>query len=150
VTLAPSPSLPPSPTSPLLALRAAILAYLAVDATLSRLMGGALRLTDEPPRGAAPVYALFGDAEIRDDSVDGARRHRHDLSLTVFAKPGSTRSAVDAAERIADLLHDAPLSLAGHALVRLDLAAIAVRRDPASGETRATLTLGAVTERLQA
>jgi hypothetical protein len=60
-------SLAPSPTSPLLALRAAILAYLAVDATLARLMGGSLRLTDEPPGGAAPVYALFGDAEIRDD-----------------------------------------------------------------------------------
>jgi hypothetical protein len=68
----------------------------------------------------------------------------------VFAKPGSTRSAVDAAERIADLLHDAPLSLAGHALVRLDLEAIAVRRDPASGEARATLALAAITERLPA
>ncbi|GJD75128.1 DUF3168 domain-containing protein [Methylobacterium goesingense] len=143
-------SLPPSPTSPLLALRAAILAYLATDAVLARLMGGAFRLTEEPPRGAGPVYALFGDAEIRDESVDGARRHRHVLGLTVFARPGSTRSAVDVAERIADLLHDAPLSLAGHALVRLDLASIAVRRDPASGETRAVLNLGAITERLPA
>lgn len=143
-------SLAPTPTSPLLALRAAILAYLALDAPLAQLMGGAFRLTDEPPRGATPVYALFGDAEIRDDSVDGARRHRHALSLTVFARPGSLRSAVDAAERIADLLHDAPLSLSGHALVRLDLEAIAVRRDPASGEARASLTLRAITERLPA
>lgn len=140
----------PSPTSPLLALRAAILTYLALDASLARLMGGTVRLTDEPPRGAAPVYALFGDAEIRDDPVDGARRHRHTLSLTVFAKPGSLRSAVDAAERIADLLSDAPLALSGHALVRLDCQALAVRRDPASGEARATLTLAAITERLPA
>ncbi|KQP88077.1 hypothetical protein ASF60_00315 [Methylobacterium sp. Leaf113] len=140
-------SLPPSPTSPLLALRAAILAYLATDAALARLMGGSVRLGDEPPRGSAPVYALFGDAEIRDDSVDGARRHRHALGVTVFARPGSIRSAVDAAERIADLLYDAPLSLAGHTLVRLDMEAIAVRRDPASGEARATLTLRAITER---
>ena len=143
-------SLAPTPTSPLLALRAAILTYLALDARLAQLMGGAFRLTDEPPRGATPVYALFGDAEIRDDSVDGARRHRHALSLTVFARPGSLRSAVDAAERIADLLHDAPLSLSGHALVRLDLEAIAVRRDPASGEARASLTLRAITEHLPA
>lgn len=111
-------------------------------------MGGAVRLTEEPPHGAVPVYALFGDAEIRDESVDGARRHRHAVNLTVFARPGSTRSAVDVAERIADLLHDAPLSLSGHALVRLDLTAIAVRRDPASGETRAVLSLAAITERL--
>jgi hypothetical protein len=143
-------SLAPSPTSPLLALRAAILAYLATDAPLARLMGGSLRLADEPPRGVGPVYALFGDAEIRDDSVDGARRHRHALGLTVFARPGALRSAVDAAERMADLLHDAPLVLSGHALVRLDLEAIAVRRDPASGEARATLTLRAITERLPA
>ncbi|KQO69308.1 DUF3168 domain-containing protein [Methylobacterium sp. Leaf89] len=148
MSLAPAPA--GSPTSPLLALRAAILAWLATDAPLARLMGGSLRLADEPPRGVAPVYALFGDAEIRDDSVDGARRHRHALGLTVFARPGSLRSAVDAAERIADLLHDAPLALAGHALVRLDLEAIAVRRDPASGEARATLTLRAITERLSA
>ena len=94
-------SLAPSPTSPLLALRAAILAYLATDAPLGRLMGGSLRLADEPPRRVAPVNARFGDAEIRDDSVDGARRHRHALALTVFARPGSLRSAVDAAERIA-------------------------------------------------
>ena len=138
----------PVSKSSLLALRGAILAYLATDAVLARRMGGAFRLYDEPPRGAVPVYALFGDAEIRDDSVDGARRHAHGLALIVFARPGSTRSAIDAAERMADLLADAPLTLPGHALVILRVQALAVRRDAATGEARATLTLQALTEAL--
>lgn len=138
----------PVSASPLLALRGAILAYLAVDATLARLMGGGFRLYDEPPRGSVPVYALFGDAEIRDDSVDGARRHTHGLALIVFARPGSARSALDAAGRMADLLADAPLALAGHALVSLRVQSLAVRRDAATGEAHATLALQALTEAL--
>ncbi|WP_232631674.1 DUF3168 domain-containing protein [Methylobacterium sp. Leaf118] len=135
-----------APLSPLLALRAGILARLAGDPALSVLMGGGVRLYDEPPRGAAPVYALFGDGEVRDDSVAGARRHRHALALIVFAKPGSVRSAFDAAERIGALLDDADLPLDGHALVLLRLRSLAVLRDERSGEARATLHLEAVTE----
>lgn len=137
----------PAPAaSPLLAMRAAILAYLATDAALARLMGGTFRLYDEPPRGSSAVYAVFGDAEIRADPVDGAARHAHSLTVIVFAKPGSTRSAVEAAARIGDLLADANLSLAGHALVLLRVQALSAARDPRSGEARATLTLQAVTE----
>ncbi|GJD95714.1 tail completion protein gp17 [Methylobacterium iners] len=135
-----------SSATPLLALRGAILAHLAADAALAGLMGGTVRLYDEPPRGSLPVHAVFGDAELRDDSVDGARRHAHALSLIVFAKPGSARSALDAAERMADLLAEAPLALAGHVLVTLRVEAVRVARDERSGEARATLTLQAVTE----
>ena len=135
-----------APLSPLLALRAGLIARLAGDAALAALMGGGVRLYDEPPSGIAPVYALFGEAEIRDDSVLGARRHRHAFALAVFAKPGSTRSALDAAERIAALLDDAPLALAGHALVFLRLRSLAAARDERTGEARATLAFEAVTE----
>jgi len=141
-----SPLSDPVSASPLLALRGAILAYLGVDATLARLMGGSLRLHDEPPRGAVPVYGVFGDAEIRDESVDGAARHAHTLSLVLYARPGSARSGLDAAERMADLLADAPLALSGHHLVTLRVARLVATRDPASGEARATLTLQAITE----
>lgn len=133
-------------TGPLLALRAGLLATLEGDVALAALMGGALRLYDEPPRGAAPVYAVFGDSEARDDSVQGARRHRHRLALTVFGRPGSARSALDAAERIAARLDAAPPSLDGHVLVVLRVEAIAAARDARTGESRATLTLEAVTE----
>lgn len=134
--------------SPLLALRGAILAALSGDDGLAQLMGGHVRIYDEPPRGAPPVYALFGDAEARDDSVDGASRHAHRLGLTLIAKPGSSRSAIEAAGRIAGLLADAPLTLAGHALVMLRVEAVSASRNEGTGEARATLTLRAVTERL--
>ena len=137
---------PSAPFSPLLAMRAAILARLAADAALARLMGGSLRLHDEPPRGSLPVYAMFGDAEIRDASVDGAERHAHTLALVVFAKPGSSRTALDAAARMASLLTCPYLALAGHALVTCRVLTLAATRDPLSGEARATLTLQAVTE----
>ncbi|GEP09602.1 DUF3168 domain-containing protein [Methylobacterium gnaphalii] len=125
-------------TSPLLPLRAAILAALGGDAILAEAMGGALRLSDEPPPGAVPLYAVFGDAEARDDSVDGARRYRISLALTVFGKRGSTRTALDAAERIAALVDGAGLTLDGHALgwLRLDAMPPTVTRPPARSGPR--------------
>ncbi|ARO55242.1 MAG: DUF3168 domain-containing protein [Methylorubrum extorquens] len=133
-------------SSPLLALRAGLLAHLAADTPLAALMGGRLRLYDEPPRGAAPVYALFGPSEVSDDSVDGAQRHRHAFALTVFAKPGSARSALEVAERIAARLDEADLAVSGHALVLLRLKSLAGLRDERTGEARATLSFEAVTE----
>ena len=53
-----------SDPSPLLALRAGLIARLSGDAALAALLGGKVRLHDEPPRGSLPVYALFGEAEI--------------------------------------------------------------------------------------
>lgn len=94
-------------SSPLLALRAALLTYLAGDAALVALMGGRLRLYDELPRGVAPVYALFGPSEVSDDSVDGARCRLTDKSLysqtsmsqfsekLVRANPHTARPRVD-------------------------------------------------------
>ena len=137
-----------SDPSPLLALRAALIARFAADAGLAALLGGTVRLHDEPPRGSVPVYAVFGDAEIRDDSVDGAERHRHSHAIAVIAQPGSVRTALDAAERMAALLVDAALPLRGCRLVTLRVRAISARRDTRTGEARATLTLEAVTETL--
>ncbi len=109
-------------------------------------MGGVLRLYDEPPRGAAPVYAVFGDGLVRDDSVDDAQRHTHRLALIVHGKPGSARSACEAAERIAALLVDIDPELDGHRLVTLRVAEIAAIRDDATGATRAVLTIEAISE----
>ncbi|MCJ2135345.1 DUF3168 domain-containing protein [Methylobacterium sp. J-026] len=132
--------------SPLLAFRAGLIARFTPDAALAALLGGRVRLYDEPPRGALPVYALFGDAEIQDDSVDGAERHRHSHDVAVIARPGSVRTALDAAERMAALLADAAMPLAGCRLVTLRVRAIRVHRDARTGEGRASLTVDAVTE----
>lgn len=132
--------------SPLLALRAAILARLAADPALAALMGGTVRLYDEPPRGTPPVYAFFGPAEIQDDSVDGATRHGHRHALIVVAQAGSARTAIEAAARIADLMTDWAPALSGHVLVAARIRTLSAARDERSGEARATLTLDAVTE----
>ncbi|SCX96946.1 DUF3168 domain-containing protein [Microvirga guangxiensis] len=134
-------------TSPILALRRAIMDASSVDAELASLMGGSVRLYDEPPRNAEPVYALFGDVEAKDWSTDTDRGHEQVLSLVVWSERGSARSGLAAAERFAMLLDDVPLALDGHRLVNLRVTAIASHRDKDTQLSRVTLHLRAVTER---
>jgi hypothetical protein len=133
-------------TSPVLALRRAILDQAGSDAELIALMGGALRLHDEPPRAAQPVYALFGDVTSDDWSTDSGRGHEQTVSLIVWAERGSARTALAAAERFAAILDDAPLALDGHRLVNLRVMELASTRDKDTQLTRVTLRLRAVTE----
>jgi hypothetical protein len=101
-------------TSPILALRAAVLTAVQGDAALAALMGGSVRLHDEAPRAAEPVYAVFGEVTASDASTGTERAHEQRLTLVVWAREGSARSGLEAAERLAALLDDAPLALAGH------------------------------------
>ncbi|HEX2552069.1 MAG TPA: DUF3168 domain-containing protein [Microvirga sp.] len=133
-------------TSPVLALRQAILAAVQGDAALAALMGGSVRLHDEPPRAAEPVYAVFGDVTAEDASTSSERGHEQDIALTVWSREGSARSGIEVAERLAVLLDDAPLALAGHHLVNLRLRSLSAGRDPDTGLARVTLRLRAVTE----
>lgn len=135
-------------TSPILALRRAILEAASGDAELIALMGGTLRLHDEPPRNAEPVYALFGDVTAQDWSTDTDRGHEQDLTIVVWSERGSARTGLSAAERFAAFLDDAPLALDGHRLVNLRVAEIASARDKDTQLARVTLHLRAVTERM--
>jgi len=132
--------------SPVLALRVAIRAHCGGDTALAELMGGAIRLYDEPPRGAEPVYALFGPCELSDWSPSSDRGREQALTIVVWAASGSAASGLRAADRIAVLLEDAPLALAGHRLVNLGVSAIETGRDDKTGLSRTTLRLRAVTE----
>jgi Protein of unknown function (DUF3168) len=127
-------------TAPILALRAAILAATQGDAALAALMGGAVRIHDEPPRAAEPVYAVFGDAAARDWSTGADRGHVHEATIVVWAREGSARSALLAAE------HIAAFALPGHRLVSLRVVAMEAGRDADTRLARATLRLRAVTE----
>src|SRR5215218_3175361 len=133
-------------TGPVLALRGAILARLAADTVLATQMGGTVRLHDEPPRGAEPVYAIFGTAEAKDWSSDGSRGHEQAAAIVVYAKPGSALSGLQAADRIAAVLDDAALALSGHRLVALRVDAFGSDRDQRANLARATVHLHAVTE----
>ena len=84
-------------TSPILALRAAILAAAQGDAELAGLMGDGVRFYDEPPRAAEPVYAVFGDVRARDWSTGSDRGHEQDASIIVWGHEGGARSALLAA-----------------------------------------------------
>ena len=134
-------------TSPILALRRAILEAVSGDSELVALMGGTLRLYDEPPRNAEPVYALFGDVTAQDWSTDTDRGHEQDLTIVVWSERGSARTGLSAAERFATLLDDVLLTLDGHRLVNLRVTAIASARDKDTQLARVTLHLRAVTER---
>ena len=133
-------------TSPVLALRRTIVDIAAADAELRALMGGSLRLYDEPPRAAEPVYALFGDVTAVDWSTDADRGHEQNLGIVVWSERGGARTALTVAERFAAILDDAPLAPEGHRLINLRVTELACERDKDSGLTRVTLRLRAVTE----
>jgi hypothetical protein len=133
-------------TSPILALRAAILATAQADAELASLMGGAVRLYDEPPRAIEPIYAVFGDASARDWSTATDRGHEHDMAISVWGQDGSARSALLAAERLSVLLDGAAPVVNGHRLINLRVRATEATRDDKTGLARVTLRLRAVTE----
>lgn len=134
-------------TSPILALRRAIIDTASADTELTSLMGGALRLYDEPPRNAEPVYALFGDVTAQDWSTDTDRGHEQNLTLVVWSERGTARAGLSVAERLAAILDDASLILDGHRLVNLRVTEIASARDKDTQLARITLHLRAVTER---
>lgn len=133
-------------TSPVLSLRRAIIDAASADAELRSLMGGILRLYDEPPRGAEPVYALFGDVKAEDWSTDLDRGHEQSVDLVIWSERGGARTALMVADRFFAILDDAPLPLEGHRLVNLRVTELISARDKDSGLARVTLSLRAVTE----
>ena len=140
------PTIDPA-TDPILALRCAIHAVLIADAELVALLGGP-RIHDPVPRGASGVYVAYGDARVRDRSGDDAAIHEHDLTLTVWSRPGGPAPALAVAARIAALLDDASLVLDGHRLVLLRLASEEVKRDERADLSRVLMRFSALTERL--
>ena len=133
-------------TSPVLSLRRAILDAASGDPELRALMGGAVRLHDEPPRGAEPVYALFGDVTAQDWSTDLDRGHEQSVNLVIWSEKGGARTALMVADRFFSIFDDAELPLQGHRLVNLRVTELASARDKESGLVCVTLSLRAVTE----
>ncbi|MCC5977074.1 MAG: DUF3168 domain-containing protein [Salinarimonas sp.] len=135
-------------SGPILALRQALLTRLTQDDDLAQAMGGTVHLYDEPPRAAPAIYAVFGDARVRDWPGDLQEAHEHEASIVIWARPGSRASALIVADQMAEALHDAALTLVDHRLVNLRVVSCEIGRDERSGLGRAVLRLRAVTERL--
>lgn len=134
--------------SPILALRKAIIARLAANAALVGALGGA-KIYDEAPRGAETPYVLFADAQMRDWSAQSSRGAEHYFTLAIVTTQRGTSAALGAAQQIIDLLDEAPLALAGHALVDLRFVSLETKRDQNGRFARVSMSFRAVTEYLE-
>ncbi len=135
------------PVSPAIALRKALLSYLATQAPILSGLGGA-RVYDEVPRGVQPPYLLLGDVQMRDWSTSLSRGAEHFLTLSVLSSSHGVREALDIAQRLIDALDEAPLTLQGHALIDLRFLALETKRTQDGRFARASLRFRAATEYL--
>lgn len=133
--------------SPVIALRKAVRAALAGDATLLALLGGA-KVFEEAPRGAPPPWITFGETASRDWSTSSDRGCDQRLALHVWSGAGGLEECLVIAERVATLLDEAQLTLEGHRLARLTIVAQEAGRDARGRFSRASLRLRALTERI--
>lgn len=132
-------------SSPVLALRRAILAALLVDGALTASLGG-VHVYDEAPPGAPTPRIAFSDVQARDWSVQNSRGAEQIVVLSVFSSARGTREALDIADRVVALLDEAPLTLAGHRLIDLRFVALAMRREQNGRYARADIRFRATTE----
>lgn len=109
-------------------LQAAVMARLAADADLLAALGGA-KIHDGAPRGTDFPYVTFGTAGEADWSDGTTAGGEVSLTLHVWSREAGKREAWRIAGLLMRLLHDAPLSLADHALVTLRVAFAEVRRE---------------------
>ena len=134
-------------TSPVLALRAAVRRTLLLDAALLTLLGGE-KIHDEAPRTTEPPYVVFGEADARDRSTADSKGHEHRLSLRVTSDQQGDAEALAITGRMADVLENASITIDGHRLVLLAVAAEEMTKPGRDGRRRAVLRLTALTEKL--
>ena len=132
-------------SSPVLALRRAVLAALSSDSALTALLGGA-HVYDEAPPGAPAPRIAFSDAQARDWSAQDSRGAEQVFVVTVWSDARGMREALDVADRVIALLDEAALTLAGHKLIDLRFLALATRREQNGRYARADIRFRATTE----
>ena len=85
-------------SSPVLALRRAVLAALSSDGALTALLGGA-HVYDEAPPGAPAPRIAFSDAQAREWSALDSRGAEQVFVVTVWSHARGMREALDVAPR---------------------------------------------------
>jgi hypothetical protein len=133
--------------SPVVALRKAIRAHLIADAALVAALGGP-KFFDEAPRSAEAPYALFAETQMRDWSADQSRGAEQFLALAIVSTQRGLSAALGVAQKLVDLLDEAPLSLDGHRLIDLRFVSLETRRDQSGRFACVTLRFRATTEYL--
>lgn len=131
--------------SPVVALRKAILLRLSTDSSLVAALGGA-KIYDEAPRGAEPPYVLFAETRMRDWSTSESRGAEQLLVISAISIQRGVREALDIAQRLVELLDEAPLVLQDHHLVDLRHLASETKREQNGRLARVDLRFRATTE----
>ena len=132
-------------TSPVIALRKAIRAHLLADAGFTTALGGA-KLFDEAPRGTEPPYALFAETQMRDWSADLSRGAEQLFTIGVVSTMRGLGEALELAQRIVDLLDEAPLTLQDNRLIDLRFLSMETRREQSGRFARVNIRFRATTE----
>ncbi len=127
------------------ALRAAVHAALAADASLAALLGGA-KVYDEPPKSVVFPYVTLGDARTVALAPPDERTEEHQLTLHAWSRQGGHREAHLVAGALVQALDDAALTLSGHQLINLRLALADIRREADGRTYHALVRFRAVTE----
>lgn len=126
-------------------LQKAVFASLASDAALVSLLGEA-RIYDDIPRGVDPPYVTIGESVVRDWSTGTDAGHEHILTISIWTAGAGLRDVRAIQDRVAAVLHDAPLVLDGARLVNIRHELSDVRRETADETSRAIVRFRAVTE----
>ena len=133
-------------TSSSWALKAAIKAALAGDASLITLLGTPVPVHDRVPDGAALPYIAFGDWSVEESDTDDIRVDAHVILIDAWSSYAGTKQAKAIAGAIELALHGAALTLEDHVLIYLSFTGAAFSQDALAGLSRATLRFRAMTQ----
>ncbi|WP_394690021.1 DUF3168 domain-containing protein [Hoeflea sp.] len=129
-------------------LQKAVVELLSSDPAILAITGTG-RIFDRRITRAEPPYLVFGEAVARDfstgDDDDGAGTE-HRFEIEAWTKQNGRKHAVELADAVRAVLHDADLALEGAALINLRHERTLSRRAPRSGLHLARLRFRAVTE----
>lgn len=124
------------------ALQKGIYAALSGDTALTALIG-ADGVFDRRDTARPMPYLAIAEIDTRDFGPD---TEEHFVTIEAWSDVGGRRQVQAIAARARDVLHDAPLSLTGAALVNLQHRTTRIRREPKTKAFVAEMTFRAVTE----
>ncbi len=131
-------------THPALALQKAIVAALVADTAVGALIGD--RIYDATPRDATFPYLSIGQVNTADWSTGSEGGAEHQVTLHAWSRERGKKECYAIAEAVEAALHDAALTLDGHALVNLRFEFAETRRDPDGITYHTAIRFRAVTE----
>lgn len=129
------------------ALQKGIFEALVSDTTLISLLGGA-HVYDHVPRQTRFPYVTLGTIICRDWSTGTESGFEHFLTIHVWSRAGGHKETQEIVGLIGDALHDALISLTGHALVNLRFDSSEIRRERDGETLHGIMRYRAVTEPL--